>query len=655
MNLFDAIPHTAEAHFRIWFFAAVLALKERLPGAEQELPFLRGYVDDIDAAGLDLAAWLEESERWEKAARVRLPLRAVREAGGLDADATVLLFTIGLVEEDGRFAALVAAGEGQSRPSPGVLAAWFPRAALATLLRLGLVEPLDASLPRLDWALQPAPLLWDVLRGGDAGMLAAGWARLHSRRELAPASALVLDPGIAETVARCPDALAGGPARTAVVRGPAASGRRTLLAAVAREMGRSVLELRGLAPASDPRWLVVGPLATALDAVPLAAFDLGPGETAWLPQLTAYDGPLGVVLGREGGVAGPRAEHLVTIELGLPGPEARRGHWAAALGDDRLAGDLASRYRMTGGNIRRTATLAAAEAALAGHRTVSAADVRRGSRSLHGQLLDTLARRVPPGGGWEELAVPDDVADELALLEARCRHRELLAHGVGAGRPDPGVRALFTGPSGTGKTLAARLLATALDVDLYRLDLATVVDKYIGETEKNLARLFARAEEADVAILVDEGDGLLTQRTSVQNANDRYANLETNYLLQRLESYEGILVVTTNAGERIDGAFRRRMDVVIEFRAPGPVQRLAIWELHLPPAHEVELDLLEEVSARCELTGGQIRNAALHASLLALAGAAPVDGFHLEHAVRREYRKAGQVCPLRPYAEIAGG
>ena len=148
-----------------------------------------------------------------------------------------------------------------------------------------------------------------------------------------------------------------------------------------------------------------------------------------------------------------------------------------------------------------------------------------------------------------------------------------------------GVRALFSGPSGTGKTLAARLLASALQMDLYRLDLSAVVNKYIGETEKNLNQIFARAEELDVILLLDEGDALLTQRTEVSNANDRYANLETNYLLQRLKSFEGILIVTTNAGDRIDSAFQRRMDVVISFPPPDATERWVIWQLHLPVTH----------------------------------------------------------------------
>jgi SpoVK/Ycf46/Vps4 family AAA+-type ATPase len=211
-----------------------------------------------------------------------------------------------------------------------------------------------------------------------------------------------------------------------------------------------------------------------------------------------------------------------------------------------------------------------------------------------------------------------------------------------------GVRALFTGPSGTGKSMAARLLAAGLGKDLYRLDLSAVVNKYLGETEKNLERALSRAETLDVILLIDEGDALLAQRTDVGTSNDRYANLETNFLLQRLESFEGILVVTTNAEQRIDDAFERRLDAIINFTAPGPMERWAIWALHLPPDHRVDDELLQDVAVRCALTGGQIRNAVLHASLLALSGHEALHSGHLEVAVRREYQKAGGVCPLRP-------
>jgi len=307
---------------------------------------------------------------------------------------------------------------------------------------------------------------------------------------------------------------------------------------------------------------------------------------------------------------------------------------------------------MTGGNIRRAAAVARATAALGGRAAVTADDVREAGRALSREALDTLAAHVPPplAGEWDQLAVRDETRRELLDLELRCRHRERLGDTLRAGPAGAGVRALFRGPSGTGKTLAARVLAGVLHMDLYRLDLSALVDKYVGETEKNLDRVLSRAEELDVLLLLDEGDALLTQRTGVQTANDRWANLETNFLLQRLESFEGILLVTTNAGDRIDSAFERRMDVVVDFRPADAQERWEIWRLHLPEPHAVDDEFLADVARRCALSGGQIRNAVLHASLHALDGGGPVTAPLLETAIRREYRKSGAVCPLRQSA-----
>jgi SpoVK/Ycf46/Vps4 family AAA+-type ATPase len=321
-----------------------------------------------------------------------------------------------------------------------------------------------------------------------------------------------------------------------------------------------------------------------------------------------------------------------------------------------MAADLGVRFRMTGGNIRRTAQLARAEAALAGREQPVAEDVMRGARAQQARLLDTLAARVPTVIDWDRVAVRPETMRELRLLEVRCRHRERIATAVGAAASQDltaGVRALLTGPSGTGKTLAARTLAGVLGVDLYRIDLSTVVNKYLGETEKNLDRLFSRAEESDAALLLDEGDALMTRRTDVQTSNDRYANLETNFLLQRLESFDGIVLITTNAADRIDDAFRRRMDVVIDFGLPDELERWSIWRLHLPDSHAVGDDLVEELAVRCALSGGQMRNAVLHASLLALQDGGTICSEHLEAAVRREYQQAGQVCPLAAEVPIA--
>jgi SpoVK/Ycf46/Vps4 family AAA+-type ATPase len=270
-------------------------------------------------------------------------------------------------------------------------------------------------------------------------------------------------------------------------------------------------------------------------------------------------------------------------------------------------------------------------------------DVADAERILNAKALETRATRIDVAGDWCDLAAAEETLTELRLLASRCRHREQLAAAAGSA----GVRALLSGPTGTGKTLAARLLASVLGKDLYAVNVATVIDKYLGETEKNLETLFSRAEEIDVVLLLDEGDALLTRRTDVRTSNDRYANLETNFLLQRLEAFEGILVVTTNAGERIDPAFRRRIDVVIDFKPPDSAERWRIWRLHLPPEHSVDESFVETVASRCALTGGQIRNAVLHAQLLALDGGDELRSEHVEEAVRREYRKAGAICPLR--------
>lgn len=209
-----------------------------------------------------------------------------------------------------------------------------------------------------------------------------------------------------------------------------------------------------------------------------------------------------------------------------------------------------------------------------------------------------------------------------------------------------GVRALLRGPSGTGKTLAARLLAAELKLPLFRVDLAAVMSKYVGETEKQLARLFDRAEVLDAILLFDEGDSLFGRRTSVGSASDRYANLETNFLLQRLESHRGLVLVTTNALDRIDHAFLRRFDVLLNFRLPESEERLDLWRAHLPADHRVTAATLARVAESCALSGGQIRNVVLAAASSALALARPVDDQLLFDALRREYRRGGQLFPL---------
>jgi hypothetical protein len=469
--------------------------------------------------------------------------------------------------------------------------------------------------------------------------------------------ALVLPGDLRRRVGRVATLLREGGVRTVVVRGIEGSERLAVLVALARGLGHAVVTLDAAAQARHGGLL--GPLCVLGGAVPVLRYDLGPGETAELPPLPGYDGPVGVVMGPVGGLVSEGAEGAVTLALPLPGPAERRRHWEAALGPS--AGPDLDRivegFFLPGEHIRRVAEGARGEAALSRRPHVTLADVRSARGALNRQRLDTLAEHLPASGAladggadpWSYLVVSDATRERLRVLERRCHHRERLLGAVGrafdAGR-NRGVRALFTGASGTGKTLAARLLAARLGADLFRVDLAAVVNKYIGETEKNLHRVLAEAEALDVVLLLDEGDALLGGRTDVRSANDRYANLETNYLLQRLEHYEGVVLITTNLAENVDRAFQRRMDVTVEFLPPQAEERRAIWRLHLPDGHAVAEADLADVAARCALTGGQIRNAALHAALLALDTGGPVRRAHLDAALRSEYHKAGATCPV---------
>ncbi len=568
LNSFTDRPPTPAQHFSLCFCAAVLRVLDQVAisfgshaAALEIFPFLAGYYDELAEHGLDdltgdgAAAWWRDAlADWEAAAPGHLPLRALRLAAGLDHTALTLLLAVGLIEEDPRFGALFEAlqdGPGQHRPTVGLLSAWWRqpggwsevRTALRRLHDLGLIQVVNPEAPRVEWALQVPGLLWDALRG-EVHDAPAPWLRYRPAEVLTPLAELIVPDDLRRALAALPALLAAGEVDALVVRGPRHNGRRTALGALARALGRGCLLVDGVRDAADERWRLIGPLATALHALPVIVLDLGPGETADLPPLPGYVGPLGLALGAGGGVRGDGVARALTLALGMPDAQARRQHWLAGL-DRQPVEDLdtiGERFRLTAGNIRRAARLAGTCAALAGRAAVTPADVRAAAGALNRQALDTLAERVSVGGDWGDLAVGAETARELSHLESRCRRREQIGDAVGPAlgkQLNAGVRALFSGPSGTGKTLAARALAGALDLDLYRIDLAAVVNKYIGETEKNLSQIFARAEELDVILLLDEGDALLTGRTSVQTSNDRYANLETNYLLQRLEIVRG--------------------------------------------------------------------------------------------------------------------
>jgi hypothetical protein len=682
MHASERLPVTAQNHFLLHFYAAVAQLLAYVDGSKAPGPdrpdssrdaFLAGYreeVAQIADSKTGWAWWEETIQAWEAGARGHLPLLAVNEAAGLDVRSRIALLLIGLPEVDSRFGTLFAELQvpvSSRRPTletlghvlasdegPSATLTWE---VIERLIAAGLVEVVDPGAPRAEWLLRIPPLLWDLVQGRHVGQ-PLPWCKLHLAEEFPRIEDLPLSDFLRDQLGQVPAVLAGGAVGALILRGQEGSERLRIAGAIAAASGRGIAEISLPASSRDPdaptlvrHVAAIAALAAMARALPVVALDLGPGETVEVPSLAAHAGGLVLLLGNEGGIRGELAERAMTITIPPPRRAERERVWREAFADvevDDLE-VLVDRYHLPTGFIRQVAHLAVAQAALGQRTAVTAQDVAAASRSINRQQLDTLAARIEVHGGWADLALTETTASKLRELELRCHQREALLDRLGPAfsTTNRGVRALFSGASGTGKTLAAGILASVLGVDLYRVDLSAVVNKYIGETEKNLNKVLSRAEELDVVLLLDEGDSLLGNRTDVKSANDRYANLETNYLLQRLESYQGIAVVTTNANQLIDRAFQRRIDVVVNFMAPGSAERAAIWRLHLPPGSRVTTVFLADVADRCSLTGGQIRNASLAATLLAVNVARPVDDALLLVAIESEYRKAGALCPLR--------
>ena len=255
--------------------------------------------------------------------------------------------------------------------------------------------------------------------------------------------------------------------------------------------------------------------------------------------------------------------------------------------------------------------------------------------------LDELAQRIPPAATWEDLVLPPAQAEMLQEIAAHLRQRATVYQTWGFAAKNTrglGISALFAGGSGTGKTLAAEVLANELHLDLYRIDLSSVVSKYIGETEKNLRRVFDAAEVGGVILLFDEADALFGKRSEVKDSHDRHANIEVSYLLQRMESYPGLAIMTTNLKSSIDTAFQRRIRFAVQFPFPDATQRAEIWRRVYPentPTYNLDAKKLAQLS----VSGGNIRNIALNAAFLAADAGEPVQMKHLLRAARTEYAK----------------
>ena len=348
-----------------------------------------------------------------------------------------------------------------------------------------------------------------------------------------------------------------------------------------------------------------------------------------------------------------RLDHAVwEIGVRLPSEPTRVRLWEDALPPDCRDPDLqidtiARAFNLTPGEVDRSAAEARIIAERDGGRKVRHQDVRGGVERRLRNDLGELARRITPTGSWDDLVLPQQDMDRVEEFISRKKYFHQVYGTWGFGERigyGKGLIALFSGPPGTGKTMLAALIAQALDLDLYQVDLAQVVSKWVGETEKQLGKVFDQAERAHAVLLFDEADSLFAKRTEVKGANDRYGNMAVNYLLQRLEQYTGVAVLTTNKDTALDEALQRRLTLHLHLDIPDIPERERLWKTFLPPRVPVEPDIdLHVLATEFELSGGYIKNAAVRAAFLAASAGAPVGMEILRLASALELEDMGRV------------
>ena len=588
---------------------------------------LRDATAAIDGWAALPTALLEREVATEHAEGARAPSKAsVRTAEKAFAAA---------LEEDGPFAAIVASAE-LDESSARVLALC---AAVETDRRLQRLVGLlvhDAHAYRVDVDLLERLLGPDAVDclADDAPLSRAALAELEPGVPLAAAGIVIprrvlwalrddpsLDPGLpagCQVVAAPPGAI--GTAQLALVHGE--DRVRRLQSALVTTTG--LLFLVTLPPADEAAWQVLVRQATVLGAGVVLEVDdtLSPLAKRWVDRAdhlafaVCSPAPLAV----EGLPDRP------FVELTADAAEVSDMEWGAV-----FPGSTAPGRRPPAEQLR----LARAVARPGDEPAVAIRRVASGTLLKH-------ATRVVPHVGWDELVLPPVQERQLRALVDRYQQRGKVHEDWGLPLfPSPGVVALFSGPSGTGKTTTAEVIAGELGVDMFRVDLSALVSKYIGETEKNLEQIFSAAHAGDYLLLFDEADSLFGSRSKVSDSRDRYANLEVSYLLQRLETYDGFVVLTSNFQGNIDPAFLRRIHLTVHFPVPSAGDRQRIWERSLggAPVQDLELDFVAE---QFDLTGGSIRNAALTAAFAAAAAHRPIGMAELLRAVAQEMTKLGR-------------
>jgi SpoVK/Ycf46/Vps4 family AAA+-type ATPase len=533
----------------------------------------------------------------------------------------------------------------------------------APLRRHGVLA-MGTAAPEASATMRPARLADRVvafLRGHDTlDELVHGYARVRTH---APSLAsIVLAP---ELVLRIRRALqpSPGPARV-LLAGPEGAGRALVVEALLGEAERDTVRIDLAGIVAEGR--IAERLGAALREAALrdaaAILDGGTAIDRDVPRILAQlvaDAaadlavPIVFTFTSHPGWLVQAVPSLVELDVPPPTFRERLELWTRALPPPlTTVPDLeivASRYAFTGATIAQAAHRAGQSARLRDPAAprVSLDDLGDAARLMFSHRLGAMAQRIPTGFSWDDLVLPHDTLESVREVVRFARHRPFLLEDWGFAAKLPygrGVSAILAGPPGTGKTMVAQLLAKDLGYDLYRIDLSQVVNKYIGETEKNLAKIFDEAETSHAVLFFDEADSLFAKRTDVKSSNDRYANLEVNYLLQRMETFDGVTLLATNLEQGLDDAFKRRVRFSIQFELPEEDERRRLWRSMFPPkvplAAEIDWDTL---ARQFVMAGGYIKKAALRAALIAVETRRPITTADLLEAARLEYREMGRI------------
>lgn len=599
--------------------------------------------------------------------QVALAIEHVAAAFDLDATAQQLLVLLAAADRDPRIW-IVARSHHRDPARPGL-----DCATAATALALPVPDLVDAAerLRRLELItsppgtgyrpfvpLFPTPRIVDVLAGAvnlDEQLL--GVVEYFGPDDEPIDSAALAVPPAAIASMRAVLGLRTAAPPVVIMQGIEGVGKRALVRAIAAEHGLPTLVVDALELPHE-----VGELRRTLTAL-IREARLSAGivfvdnadsivepqrRQALSSMLTALDRP--PVLASTGGLieCAPRARPVVRVELPVPEAMGRRALWAQQLAgrtSDSEIDSLAQRYPITPGLIAR----ASAAACMLTAGAVSPEHVKHAIGSELAERFRGIGQRIDKHEKWEDLVLPPETQDAVTELISRVRHTRMVVDEWGFGQKlakGLGLSVLFSGEPGTGKTMMASLIAQELGLSLYQIDLSSLVSKYIGETEKNLARAFDAAEAGHAVLLFDEADALFGKRTSdVKSATDRYANMETNYLLQRVERFSGVAILTTNLATSIDPAFARRLSVHVRFDMPDEDSRAELWRRLLPKnAPRATTIDFRTLGRTYKFSGGYIRNAVLRAAYLAAAEGSDIAMDHLRRAADLEAWEMGRVA-----------